>query len=148
MRDRHYFKFLDFQFYQKRMMQQIKLTISSLVVVVKLMIMAQSELLMQSMYTLQVTYPHLLRLDIMMRQLSQVKLTQSLKMGMEAVSCLPSKKIRLRCRDRIVCKPESLQSTFLLHIDLISRLKQSFRPAFIYYNSIYYTVNFSCNCKN
>jgi len=77
----------DFQFHQKRMMQQIKLTISSLVVAVP----GSSGVYdhgTESMQTLQVTYPYRLKLDIIMRQLSQVKLTWSLKMGMEAFSCL------------------------------------------------------------
>ena len=68
MRDRHSFAVLDFQFYQKRMMQQINLTIALLVVVdVELMIMVQSELLMSSMQTMQRSNSFCLKLDIVMR---------------------------------------------------------------------------------
>ena len=67
MRDRHSFEVLDFQFYQKRMMQQINQTIALLVVVdVELMIMVQSEL-MYSMQTMQRINSFYLKLVTMMR---------------------------------------------------------------------------------
>jgi len=58
---------------------------------VELLIVVQSELLMQCMLTMQLAYAHLLKFDFIMRQLSQVKLTWRLKMGTEALSCLPMK---------------------------------------------------------